>query len=144
MRKRTLAREIALQALYQLEIKSKIAPVAPEDLESFFHTQTKNQPVIEFARLLLQGVSQNQNKIDSLIQETAHNWEFSRLAILDKNILRLAIYELLFCDDIPPAVSINEAVDLAKKYGSAESGAFVNGILDKIAPNKPETPKTGK
>jgi transcription antitermination protein NusB len=85
-----------------------------------------------FADRLIRGVLQNRATLDKSIQEQAENWEISRMAVVDRNILRLAIYEMLFRDDIPPIVSINEAVDVAKKYSTQDSGKFVNGILDKI------------
>jgi N utilization substance protein B len=85
-----------------------------------------------FADPLIKGVVANQPKIDESIRQHVKNWELRRIAAVDRNVLRLAIYEMLFRDDIPPVVSINEAVDIAKKFSTEESGKFVNGILDKI------------
>ncbi len=85
-----------------------------------------------FADPLIRGVVENVATLDQQIQKFAKNWELPRIAVVDRNILRLAIYEMLFRDDIPPIVSINEAVDIAKKFSTDDSGKFVNGILDKI------------
>jgi len=85
-----------------------------------------------FADPLIRGVLQNRDTIDEKIKSHAKNWEFHRIAAVDRNIMRLAIYEMLNRDDIPPVVSINEAVDIAKKFSTQDSGKFVNGILDKI------------
>lgn len=85
-----------------------------------------------FADPLIHGVIQNRDAIDEKIKSHAKNWEFRRIAAVDRNIMRLALYEMLFRDDIPPVVSINEAVDIAKKFSTADSGKFVNGILDSV------------
>jgi N utilization substance protein B len=85
-----------------------------------------------FAEPLIRGTIEHRADIDERIQKYAKNWELSRMAVVDRNILRLAVYEMLFRDDIPPVVSINEAVDIAKRFSTDESGRFVNGILDKI------------
>jgi len=85
-----------------------------------------------FADKLIRGVLEHRPALDIKIQEHAENWDLNRMAVVDRNILRLAIYEMLYRDDIPPVVSINEAVDVAKKYSTQDSGKFVNGILDKI------------
>ncbi len=85
-----------------------------------------------FAAGLIRGVLEQRNSIDDIIKKHAKNWDLHRMAAVDRNILRLAIYEMLFRDDIPPVVSINEAVDIAKKFSTQDSGKFVNGILDKV------------
>jgi len=85
-----------------------------------------------FADPLIRGVIQNRDAIDEKIKGYARNWQFQRIAPVDRNIMRLAIYEMVFRDDIPPAVSINEAVDIAKKFSTGDSGKFVNGILDSV------------
>jgi N utilization substance protein B len=87
---------------------------------------------MDFSSQLVQGVAENLEKIDKKISEYATNWRLERMAYVDRNILRLGSYELLFREDIPPKVSINEAVELAKKFSSQEASKFVNGILDKI------------
>lgn len=128
MRKRTHARGIALKALYSIDISERPYQEAIKDVLSYI----KDEEVSEFAKILIQGTMENKQKIDDLIVKYALNWELERMAVIDKNILRFAIYELIFCLDIPPKVTINEAIELAKKYGDQESGRFVNGILDKI------------
>jgi len=85
-----------------------------------------------FARELIDGCRERLEQLDAHIAAVAENWEIGRMAVIDRNILRLASYELLFRDDVPPKVAINEAIDLAKRYSTADSGAFVNGILDRI------------
>ena len=86
----------------------------------------------EFTIQLVKGVMGNIEKIDKTISKYATNWQIDRMAVIDRNILRIAAFELLFLDDIPPKVSMNEAIDIAKRYGDKDSGKFVNGILDKI------------
>jgi len=134
MRKRTLARNYALQFLYQIDITKE---ETNEALENFWKSQDDiNDSVQEFANILIKGTLDKLETIDKLIAKRATNWQLKRMAVVDRNILRLATYELIHLKDIPPKVSINEAIELAKKYGDIESGKFVNGILDKI--NKTE------
>src|SRR5271168_3910624 len=85
-----------------------------------------------FADKLIRGVLEHRPELDARIKQHAENWDLHRMAVVDRNVLRLAIYEMLFRDDIPPIVSINEAVDIAKKFSTKDSGKFVNGILDKV------------
>lgn len=135
MRKRTKARECALQVLYQIDITKDSADSL---LSAFWEDKEVEAEVRDFATALVKGTVENMQKINDLITKYASNWKLKRMAVIDRNVLRLATYELLYCEDIPPKVSINEAVDLAKKYGDIESGKFVNGILDRI--NKEEVP----
>jgi len=132
MRKRTLARECALQVLYQLDITGD----SPENaLESFWSNRKDDgmEAVLkEFSAELVKGVAQNREEIDKKIVKYAANWQLKRMAVVDRNIMRLGCFELLYRDDIPPKVSINEAVELAKKFSGIESGKFVNAILDKV------------
>ena len=154
MGKRREARERAVQFLFQYDLNP------PEDLAHsltvFWESQraaavaeekgpaTWGQPVElpppsadelamqKFAEPLIRGTLERRDEIDGYIKKCAENWDLHRMAAVDRNILRLAIYEMLFRDDIPPVVSINEAVEVAKKFSTQESGRFVNGILDKI------------
>lgn len=129
MRKRTMARECALQILYQMDITSDNL----EDSLKNYWLENENPPeVVEFATNIVKGTCEKKSEIDKLISGYAQNWTLLRMAVVDRNIMRLAAYELLYCPDTPPKVSINEAVELAKKFGDAESGKFVNGILDRI------------
>ena len=131
MRKRTLGRECALQILYQLELNKDDLPSVLSDFWSQNGIDA-DKSVREFADSLVTGTRENIAKLDEVISKYADNWQISRMAVVDRNILRLATYEMLFVDDIPPKVSINEAIELAKKYGDIESSKFVNGVLDKI------------
>ena len=129
MRKRSRARELALHFLYQIDITKDDPKKA---LEEFWRRNPAQDTVRDFALKLTAGTCDNLTKIDDVISKYAQNWQLNRMAVIDRNILRLASFELMLMDDIPPKVSINEAVELAKRYGDVESGKFVNGILDKI------------
>jgi len=132
MRKRTKARELALQLLYQADVTNACAKELVDDFFAMTANAEEEASVRAFATELATSVSDNLVAIDETIAMSATNWQLDRMATVDRNILRLASFELLFRDDIPPKVAINEAVELAKKYGDLESGKFVNGILDKI------------
>ncbi|MCF7907992.1 MAG: transcription antitermination factor NusB [Candidatus Omnitrophica bacterium] len=129
MRLRTKSREIALSLLYQIEL-SKISP--SDALKNYSEQYPQKQEVIDFFSLLVEGVHKNMDQINFLIKKYVKNWEISRMAVIDRNILRLACFELLFLDDIPPKVTINEAIELAKRFGDLDSPRFVNGMVDKI------------
>ena len=129
MRLRSKAREVALHLLYQIEITKGDSARA---FESYLERHPQRQEVIDFSSLLLEGTVKNIKTIDGLIKKYVKNWEIGRMAIVDRNILRVACYELYFVDEIPPKVSINEAIELAKRFGDVDSPRFVNGILDKI------------
>jgi N utilization substance protein B len=154
MGKRREARERAVQFLFQHDLNP------PEDLsaalEHFWGSQraaaiaedkgaanwgqpaelppstAEEQAIREFADPLIRGTLEHRDEVDGIIKKHAINWELHRIAAVDRNVLRLAIYEMLHRDDIPPVVSINEAVDIAKKFSTQDSGKFVNGILDKV------------
>jgi len=132
MRKRTKAREFALQVLYQLDITHDDCVAALINFWESREEENLENDLKEFTEMLVKGVGENLNTIDAKIAQFAANWELARMAVVDRNILRLSCFELLFRDDIPPKVSINEAVELAKKYSGQEAGKFVNAILDKI------------
>lgn len=138
MRKRTRARELALQALYQLDIRGV---EVLDDVGRFLGQRESEPEVRDFARRLIDGCWQHRDRLDATIGEVAENWEVRRMAVVDRNVLRLASFELLFLDDVPPKVAINEAIDLAKRYSTADSGAFVNGILDRIRALADEDPQ---
>lgn len=132
MRRRTRAREFALQILYQTDIAHDAFDAA---LDSFWQAHADKavaSDLKDFTTELVRGVTQNLKVIDEKISSFAANWQLERMAVVDRNILRMGCFELLFRDDIPPKVSINEAVELAKKYSDTEAGKFVNAILDKI------------
>lgn len=129
MRSRSRAREVALHLLYQIEISKKPPQQAFSD---YFANNTYKQDIVDFSTCLAEGVLKNYDHIDSLIKEYVKNWEIERMAIIDRNILRIGCFELLFLEEIPPKVAINEAIELAKRFGDIDSPRFVNGILDKI------------
>ena len=126
---RRLAREYALQVLYAIDV-CKLE--AEEAQQSFWEDHKSGRKVLEFATTLIEGTVRNLAQIDSLIRKYAKNWDIDRMASIDRNILRQATFEILYLLDIPINVIINEAVELAKKYSTEESGKFVNGILDKV------------
>ncbi len=154
MGKRREARERAVQFLFQHDLNPP--EDLPAELEHFWRSQraaaiaedkadanwgqpTELPPVTTdeaatrlFADPLIQGALEHRDEADDIIRKHAKNWELHRIAAVDRNILRLAIFEMLHRDDIPPIVSINEAVDIAKKFSTQDSGKFVNGILDKV------------
>lgn len=130
---RRLAREIAFKILFQHDVgKNETEPVFSELIEE----NGLHQDYVPFAKELAEGTLANMQVIDELLVKYLLNWEFDRLAAVDRNVLRLAAYELLYRDDIPTAVTINEALELSKAYNSEESAKFLNGVLDKLAREK--------
>ena len=130
MTRRSRGREVALQVLYQIE-QNPGMPVA--EVHQFINRRTLGeQKLAEFTAGLIAGVRENQPRIDAMIQEVAENWRLDRMAAIDRNILRLGAYEVLFCPEVPPKVAINEALELAKRYSTSQSSRFVNGILDRV------------
>ena len=136
MSSRRRSREMAIQVLYQVDMaQSDLA----EALRLFCEHFKAPESIRDFAFELARGAHEHQEEVDSLIKGFSENWRLERMPTVDRNILRLAIYELLYRPDIPAKVSINEAVDLGKKYGSEDSGSFINGILDRIRLHLEET-----
>jgi len=129
VKKRTRARELALQFLYQVDLRGR--DLLPE-AKDFFRLEEEDRTAREFAAQLVEGVSAHAEAIDAVIKDVAENWEIARMAVIDRNVLRMATYELLHCPDIPPKVAINEAIELGKRFSTQNSGKFINGILDKI------------
>jgi len=127
--RRTRARELAMQALYQLDVKGCDAP---EFLDEFFAEADAEEPVRKQAAEWTRQTWRNLARCDELIIASTIRWQFARLSPVDKSILRLAVYQLNFCADIPPKVVINEAIELAKKFSSDKSPGFVNGVLDAV------------
>jgi len=154
MGKRRMARERAVQFLFQYDVNP--SQYLDDALDQFWITHRQamvegekdkaryGEPIIlppitatetatrAFADSLVKGVLKNREAVDAHITKHSQNWDLHRMSVVDRNVLRLAIYEMFFCEEIPPVVSINEAVDIAKKYSTEESGKFVNGILDKV------------
>ena len=157
MHYRRKAREVALQVLYELDVVKMEVQVAvslfwnhftapeeifepfwnyfetPEDArEHHLKSFTVSPEAKSFSTLLIEGAWQNRHEIDRLISDCSEHWSISRMSKVDRSILRMAVYELLYCADIPPKVTLNEAIDLGKIYGSENSGSFINGILDAL------------
>ncbi|OGJ89098.1 MAG: transcription antitermination factor NusB [Candidatus Raymondbacteria bacterium RifOxyA12_full_50_37] len=130
MKRRRLARELSLQALYSIDIAHEGLEKILLDIKA---DKDLDAETWEYMQRLSAVVVSRRQELDDLIQKQCDNWELDRVAVLDKNILRMAIAEILFFEDIPPKVSIDEAIELAKKFSTDKSGQFVNGILDPIA-----------
>ncbi len=128
VKQRHQARMMAVQFLFQRDFNQDEFESA---LEIFWQNQDPPQRAKDFAETLIRGVISHRDEIDGMLQEYASNWEINRMGAIDRNVMRMAIYEMRYCMDIPPVVSINEAVDIAKEFSSVQSGQFVNGILDR-------------
>jgi transcription antitermination protein NusB len=133
---RRAAREIALNVLYQVDL----AKIPPEDaLQAALENAGVEEIAFEFGQELVQGVLANLSAIDTKLKELSIGWDLQRQPAVDRNILRMAMFEILYLDFIPPSVSINEAVELAKKYSTDESGRFINGVLGALVRQRPDT-----
>jgi N utilization substance protein B len=130
MGRRRKGREAALQILYQMDVSGTPAEQA---LELFWRNLGEGQEDRDFASELVRGVASDRARIDELIRKASTHWRLERMARVDRNILRLGVHELLALPDVSRKVTINEAVELARRYGNEHSAAFVNGVLDKIA-----------
>jgi N utilization substance protein B len=144
---RRKARECGLQLLYQLEANVQSAHAREKAvgglegaegvvggmLEVFFESFDANERVKSYAEKLVRGVAQHYEQIDALISENSPKWKLERMAMVDRNVLRIATYELLFEQDVPPNVIVDEAIEVARRFGSEKSSAFVNGVVDPIA-----------
>jgi len=129
MGKRREGREAAVQYLFQRDLN----PAGEAELRAnFWELREAAKGIRDFAVELIQGVVDHQEEIDNRIQGATANYELKRIAAVDRNILRVALYEMIYCTQVPPVVSINEAIEIAKRFGSEESGRFVNGVLDRI------------
>ena len=129
--KRRQAREYALQILFQVDFTEK--KIGRRELDEFWADKKENKEIRKFAEELVKGTLEKLEDIDSLIEKLAENWILGRMAAVDRNILRFAAFEILYRKDIPSAVTINEALEIAKKYSSSESAPFLNGVLDRLA-----------
>ena len=129
MKKRSRGRELALQVLYQLDL---CGPELFDERAAYEGSEERDKESRAFAAELVAGVRAHWAELDTSIRAVAQNWDIARMAVIDRNVLRLGTYELLHCKDIPPKVAINEAIELGKRFSTANSGAFINGILDKI------------
>jgi N utilization substance protein B len=129
--RRRKAREYALQLLFQRDFKEK--KMDQKDLDEFWSDKNEQKEVRDFTEDLVRGTLERLDEIDRMIEKFTEHWLLKRMAAVDRNILRFATYEILYRRDIPPAVTINEAIEIAKKYSSTESAPFLNGVLDRLA-----------
>lgn len=127
--RRRKSREITLRMLYQMETNSETPGVA---LNRYCEIFPYHENIVDYARVILEGVTKERSVIDSHITDACDHWKIGRLSFVDRNILRIGIYEMLFSPDVPPKVAIDESIELAKKYGNENSSDFVNGVLDRI------------
>ena len=118
-----------MQALFYLDMRNNASVEMLERFCGNFSPSKKSRP---FFLKLVNGVLESKDELDALIERFSKNWDIKRMSGVDLNVMRIAVFELLYCDDIPPKVSINEAVDVGKKFGTEESGSFINGIMDSI------------
>jgi transcription antitermination factor NusB len=129
MTHRRLARECALEVLYRLDL---VGDEPTATIEELLHRKNPSDDAETYLRRIVDTVQANQKEIDAALRKHLRKWRLERLTVLDRAILRLASAEILYFDDVPPKVSINEAVEISKKYGDDESGRFVNGVLDSV------------
>jgi N utilization substance protein B len=129
MTRRSRAREVALQLLFQRDHNPGVLPAARE---RFVQDRLRDPALQQFCVALFEGTTNHLEEIDRRLTESAENWRLPRMAAVDRNVLRLGAFELLFSQDTPAAVAFDEAIELARRYGSAESAAFVNGVLDRL------------
>jgi transcription antitermination protein NusB len=136
MSRRSRARQVALQVLFQDDLNPRDNPAVGDQL---IDQRIRANDLRVFARKLVAGVRQNRTELDAILAQSAANWSLNRMAATDRNVLRLGVYELLHCDT-PARVAIDEAIELAKQFGSAQSAQFVNGILDRVMHEKENGP----
>jgi len=137
MTRRSRALEVALQLLFERDHNPR---VDPEAVKRFIENRLRDRDLQPFCQSLYEGVVAHLDEIDRRLAEAAENWRLPRMATVDRNSLRIGAYEILFTPETPASVALNEAIELARRYGSAESAAFVNGVLDKLRQNQiPQT-----
>ncbi len=118
-----------MQALFYLDM---VGDDSSQGMETFYNHFQPSEKAIPFSRTLVTGVKRSQGLIDATIERFSSNWKIHRMPYVDRNIIRIAVFEMMYCEDIPLKVSINEAIDIAKKFGTDDSGPFINGILDSL------------
>lgn len=129
MGRRRKAREDTLRILFRLEFENK---QIEKTLDQYWKSKKASEEIKEYSTWLVNGIISDQAKIDNIIQQVSEHWRISRMALVDRNILRMAVFELLYEEKIAPAIVINEAIEIAKKYSGEEAATFVNGILDAV------------
>ncbi len=140
MRHKRVAREKVLQALYQRDQSIDIAAFDADTASILASLDCKGRSR-PYAETLLNGVIENMDELDSLIEGSSENWSMERMSIVDKNLLRLAAYEIVYCEEVPFRVAIDEAIELARRFGAEESWSFINGVLDRISKNGSVAPR---
>lgn len=133
MKSRSKSRQLALQVLYQADVG---IPLDREGSFDLVDESPSEDRVREFARELARGCLERRESLDAVLSRFARNWTLDRMPVLDRNVMRIGAWELLYGEEASPAVVIDEAVELAKRFGTADSGAFVNGVLDRVAANR--------
>ncbi len=128
MGQRRKDRQLALQLLFSIDINPTPIKNAIDNFTLYF----ANSEPTDFFLQIVNGVANSYSEIDALMKKASKNWTINRMPVIDRNILRIGIYELIYCEDIPARVAINEAIDISKQFGTNDSGAFINGILDKV------------
>ena len=141
MGRRRKARESTLQILFQLEFDDS---TLEKTLNEHWKNKKVHKEIQEYSNWLAKGIVTHQEKIDNIIQSTSEHWRISRMALIDRNILRMAVFELLYEESIAPAVVINEAIEVAKKYSGEKASTFINGILDAVRKNLGDIKKSMK
>ena len=136
---RRQSRIVAIQILYQIQLSAAPVPMA---MELFWQSQDTSVELRPFALELVEGTTTHLEAIDTVLQNTSENWKLHRMPVVDLSILRCATYEILYIDDIDPATSINEAIEIAKSYSTPDSPKFINGVLDNIQKKCPNTPES--
>jgi transcription antitermination protein NusB len=139
MTRRSRAREVALQLLFE---RDHNAAVSRADIERFVQGRLREPVLRTYCLELYDGVVKNVSEIDTRLAAAAENWRLPRMATVDRNVLRLGAFEVLHCPDTPPAVALDEAIELGRRFGSADSPAFINGVLDRLRKSEIETPKS--
>jgi transcription antitermination protein NusB len=127
--RRRKARELALKMLYQMETNSEDPESALTKYCEIFPYQ---KDVVDYATVVLSGIKKERENIDRFIETASSNWKIERIALVDKNVMRVSVYEMFFSPDVPPKVAIDEAIEMGKKYGNKDSADFINGVLDRI------------
>jgi len=141
MGRRRKAREETLCILFRLEFENK---QIEKTLNQYWENKKTSEEIKDYSTWLVNGIISDQAKIDNIIQQISEHWRISRMALVDRNILRMAVFELLYEENIAPAIIINEAIEIAKKYSGDEAATFVNGILDAIRKNLKDIKKSLK
>ncbi len=139
MYRRRQSRIVAIQILYQIQLSAAPVPIV---MERFWQSQDTSVELRPFALELVEGTTAHLEAIDTVLQNTSENWKLHRMPVVDLSILRCATYEILYIDDIDPATSINEAIEIAKSYSTPDSPKFINGVLDNIHKKHPDVPES--